>query len=168
MDGHSLQESTETARDTLMALERLKAAVVDGRAESIRHRQSQLQSLHQALANNADRICNALLSSTSPQPPPLGMKHDSVTERKKSEVETEFFLAMDAVRHFYDSLPTMDTYLFHENRIATGSEHPYRRVGVGMVVIRPGEHTRFCSVVSPLAAALTAGNCVVVELTVST
>ncbi|KAK8067053.1 hypothetical protein PG997_013800 [Apiospora hydei] len=130
------------------AIERLQDAVTDGRAENIRYRQNQLQSLHASLREEAGSICSALAKDA---------------QSSAAEVETEYYLAMDAVRHFYDSLNFAEE---HEKEYAVthGKDNATRRLGAGLVVIRPTSHTRFYSIVTPLAAAISAGNCVIVEL----
>jgi acyl-CoA reductase-like NAD-dependent aldehyde dehydrogenase len=130
------------------AVERLEEAAVDGRTEGIRYRQDQLQSLHAALRDAASDVCAALAK-------------DSLASA--AEVETEFYLAMDAVRHFYESLD-FDKELEDEYSVARGKNHGGRRVGAGIVVIRPTTHTRFFSIVTPLAAAIAAGNCIILEV----
>ncbi|KAK8041325.1 hypothetical protein PG994_014332 [Apiospora phragmitis] len=130
------------------AIERLQDAVTDGRAENIRYRQNQLQSLHARLRDEAGSLCGALARDS---------------QASGAEVETEYYLAMDAVRHFYDSL---DFKAEHEREYAVthGRDNATRRLGAGLVVVRPTSHTRFYSIVTPLAAAISAGNCVIVEL----
>ena len=135
------------------ALELLEAAVVDGRTENVRYRQNQLQNLHRVLREEAATICSAL-AQDSPR-------------LTAAEVEAEYALTMDAVRHFYDGLD-FDKELEDEYRVAKGTSNASRRVGVGMAVIQPGRHSRFYSVVVPLAAAVSAGNCVVLEVCLPT
>jgi len=130
------------------AFERLQGAVVDGRTENIRFRQNQLQSLHKTLREEASAVCSALAQN------PLS---------STTEVEAEFSLAMDSVRHCYDSLD-LDQELEEEYKIANGKDNKSRRVGAGLVIIRPTTHTRFYSIVNPLAAAISAGNCVILEV----
>ena len=130
------------------AFERLQGAVIDGRTENIRFRQNQLQSLHKTLRDEASTICGALAQN----------QLSSATE-----VETEFYLAMDAVRHFYDTLD-FDRGLEEEYNAANGKDNKGRRVGAGLVIIRPTTHTRFYSIVNPLAAAIFAGTCVILEV----
>ncbi|KAK3940757.1 Extradiol ring-cleavage dioxygenase, class III enzyme, subunit B [Diplogelasinospora grovesii] len=130
------------------ALERLLAAVVDGRTENVRYRQDQLQNLHGTLREEASNICNALSQDSG---------------CSSAEVETEYYLGMDAVRHFYDSLD-FEKSLEEEYAVANGKNNETRRLGKGLVIIRPTSHSRFYSIVSPLAAAISAGNCVVLEL----
>lgn len=136
------------ASATDAAIERLQMAVIDGRTENVRYRQDQLQGLHKALRDEAGAIC-AALSRDSPS--------------STAEVEAEFYLAMDAVRHFYESLD-FERALEEEYSVAHGKNNEGRRLGVGLVVIRPTSHTRFYSIVTPLAAAISAGNCVILEV----
>ncbi|KAK7409682.1 hypothetical protein QQX98_008125 [Neonectria punicea] len=130
------------------AIERLQDAVVDGRAETVRFRQNLLHALHLALRTHAADICAAMASDTG---------------ASAAEVDAEFYLAMEAVRHFYDGLDFQKA-LEDEYSVARGKDNAGRRVGFGLVVLRPTGHTRFFSIVSPLAAALSAACCVALEL----
>ena len=71
------------------AFEVLQSSVTEGRAENVRHRQNELYSLHSALRENSERICNAIVK-------------DFAGSRERAE--TEFFLTMDAVRISYEKL----------------------------------------------------------------
>lgn len=133
------------------AIERLQITAVDGRAENGRFRQDQLHSLHGALRQEAGRICAALQADSN---------------SSAAEVETEFYLAMEAIRHFYETLDFEKT-LKDEYSVTQGKDNVNRRVGVGIVVIRPTSHTRFYSIVNPLAAAIAAGNCALLEVSSS-
>ena len=130
------------------ALELLEAAVIDGRTENVRYRQDQLQSLHGKLREEAAVICAALSAGS---------------QASAAEAETEYYLGMDAVRHFYETLD-FEKELESEYLAANGKDNPSRRVGAGIVVIRPTTHTRFYSIVCPLAAAISAGNAVILEV----
>lgn len=130
------------------ALDRLDESIVDGRTENGRYRQDQLHALHKALREEAAQLCAALQADSRSTP---------------AEVEAEYYLAMQAVRHFYATIDFARD-LEDEYRVARGKDNPARRVGVGLVVIRPTSHTRLYSVVSPLAAAIAAGNCLVLEV----
>ncbi|KAK9422114.1 putative Aldehyde dehydrogenase domain-containing protein [Seiridium unicorne] len=125
------------------AVERLQLAVIDGRTENIRYRQNQLQGLHAALRNDAGTICSALARDS---------------QASAAEVETEYYLATDAVRHWYDSLDFAEEHK-QEYAVTEGKDNSTRRLGVGLVIIRPTSHTRLYSIISPLAAAISAGNC---------
>lgn len=131
------------------AIDRLQMAVIDGRTENIRYRQDQLQALHTALRNDAGAICNALAK-------------DSQTS--SAEVETEYYLAMDAVRHWYDTLNFDEELKKEYAPVVEGKDNATRRAGVGLVVIRPTSHTRLYSIIAPLAAAMSAGNCIALEV----
>lgn len=135
-----------------VAIERLQMSAVDGRAENGRFRQDQLQSLHGALRQEAGRICAALQADS---------------DSSAAEVETEFYLAMEAIRHFYGTLD-FDKNLKGEYGVVHGKDNLNRRVAVGFVVIKPTSHTRFYSIVTPLAAAIAAGNCILLEVSPDT
>lgn len=130
------------------AVERLQMSAVDGRAENGRFRQDQLQSLHGALRQEAGRICAALQADS---------------DSSAAEIETEFYLAMEAVRHFYETLD-FEKNLKDEYSVKHGKDNVDRRVAVGVVVIRPTSHTRLYSIITPLAAAIAAGNCILLEV----
>jgi len=131
-------------------LSRLSTSALEGLPSSTRHRQSQLSSLHSALLTNASALCATLSSNPHPSFTP-------------AEAEAEYASALDAVRHFYDGI---DFAREKEAEYAVAKERSNieRRVGVGIVVVRPGWHTRFWGVVVPLAAAVAGGNAVVVEV----
>lgn len=137
--------------DPTAALERLQESVIDGRTDNGRYRQDQLQSLHKTLREEAGPICDALQSDASQ------------LSKTEAEVEAEYYLTMQAVKHFYDTID-FEGDLQQEYSVAHGKDNANRRVGVGMVVVRPTSHTRFYSAVVPLAAAIAAGNCLVLEL----
>jgi acyl-CoA reductase-like NAD-dependent aldehyde dehydrogenase len=132
------------------SFELLQAAAIDGRTSNVRYRQNELHSLHAVLRSNADAICTAI-------------KKDSQNRVSDSISESEYYLAMDAITHFYEGLD-FDKALVTEYLISTGADNPNRRVGKGIVVIRPTAHTRFYSIICPLAAAIAAGNCVCLEV----
>ena len=119
---------------------RLQESVVDSRTENVRYRQNQLQSLHAALCSSADLICNSVAEDTQ-------------VENSHGEVETEYYLSTNAVKHFYESL-SLEKSINEEYLVATGVDNPQRKVGYGLVIIRPTTHTRLYSIVCPLAAAL--------------
>lgn len=130
------------------AIDRLQESVVDGRTENGRYRQDQLHRLHTALGEQASQIIAALAADS---------------KSCSAEVDAEFYLGMEAVRHFNDSLD-FEKDLKEEYRVVRGEDNLERRVGAGLVVIRPTTHTRFYSVVTPLAAAIAAGNCIILEV----
>lgn len=130
------------------AIEKLLATVVDGRAEGVRFRQDNLRSLHDGLRRESTTLCTA---------------QERDTGASKSEIELEYYLAMEAVRHFFDSLD-FATELDAEYLVARGKDNKARRTGAGLVVVRPTTYTRLFSILSPLAAALAAGSVVALEV----
>jgi acyl-CoA reductase-like NAD-dependent aldehyde dehydrogenase len=131
-------------------LARLSTSALELLPSSPRHQQSQLSSLHSALRANTDALVSALTSNPFPRLSP-------------AEAEAEYASALDAVRHFYDGI---DPKKAHEDEyaIAKGRSNAGRRVGVGIVIVRPGWHTRLWGVVVPVVAAVAGGNSVVLEV----
>ncbi|KAE8453262.1 hypothetical protein EG329_011329 [Mollisiaceae sp. DMI_Dod_QoI] len=134
-------------------MDQLLAAVADGRTESIRYRQNELQSFHKALRSDADRLRGAITQDI------LGEQSTEVI----LEAEAEYSHTMSAVREFYSSLNFEKSHR-DEYLLSNGADNLSRRAGKGLVVIRPTTHTRLYSIVCPVAAAIAAGNCVCLEL----
>ncbi|CAL3967800.1 unnamed protein product, partial [Diplocarpon coronariae] len=132
---------------SLLTLDQLRAAVIDGRTRNIRYRQNELQSLHLSLRDSVDKIRPAI-------------SRDLGGDAKASE--SEYYLTLNAVSEFYKPLD-LSVALENEYLIAKGSDNSSQRVGKGLVIIRPTTHTRFYSIICPLAAAIAAGNCVLLE-----
>lgn len=127
---------------------RVRAAAFDGRLANTFFRQQQLQNLHEALLTSADGLQAAI-------------QKDSVSTA--SDATIEYCLAVEAVKKRYNELdPSHD--LDEEYRIAKGKDAGDRREGVGIAYIVPGSHSPLYSVIVPLAAAIAAGNCVILEV----
>jgi len=126
----------------------VRAAVLDGRANNIFYRLTQLEKLQKALLNEAVAIQDAIVADSG------------VTA---AEAKIEFSLALEALRERYAEL---DPKKEHENefRIANKKNAEDARVGAGLVVIEPATHTLFYSIVAPISAALAAGNCLIVRV----
>lgn len=133
-----------------VGMETLLAAVTDGRTENVRYRQNELYSLFKGLKEKSNEIRLAISQTAS-------------SGSNTKSAETEFFLGMDAIRQAYEGLD-FDRSLKDEYLVTKGTDNSKRRVGLGIVVIRPTEHSRFYSIISPLASAISAGNCVLVEV----
>jgi acyl-CoA reductase-like NAD-dependent aldehyde dehydrogenase len=129
-------------------LQRLRASVIDGRAQNSRFKQKQLYSLHAELLVQANAICTAIAEDT---------------QNSAAEVETEFYLTMTALRHFYESID-FGQDLKEEYLVTKNMDNTSRRVGAGIVVIRPTTYTRLFSMIVPIAAAIAAGSCVLLEV----
>lgn len=127
----------------------LRAAAIDGRTRNIRYRQNELQNLHSALLGSLEEIQDALAQ-------------ESITGNAEL-VEREFYLAMDSIRQFYNTL-NFDQSLKEEYSVKDGGDNTTRSIGYGLAVLRPARHSRFYSVVNPLAAAIASGNCTLIEV----
>jgi len=130
------------------SLQRIESGNVDGRARSPRYIQNQLTSLYNVLVANKQELREALSSA------------EDVTE---VEVELELHLALDTVRQAYNRFD-FEAEIAAEYSVARGEDAPERRVAHGIVYLIPSSHTLLYSITSPMSAAITAGNCVVVEV----
>lgn len=133
-------------------IDNLRAAVIDGRFDNVRYRQNQLQSLHKVLRNNVDKITSAISEDL--------FGH---VRNPDAEVLCVFYLASDVVRRSYQTL-NFEESIRNEYKVANGNDFVSRRIGKGLVVIRPTTHTRFYSIICPIAIAIAAGNCVCLEV----
>nr|OQO17170.1 hypothetical protein B0A51_15374 [Rachicladosporium sp. CCFEE 5018] len=133
---------------TKAALARLRAAKIDGRTENVRYRQSQLQYLYRELIALQDELRAAI------------RKDSSISE---AEADVEFAAGMTCVKDAYETLD-FDKSLSDEYSVARGQDVTQRRRGVGLVYVKTGIDFPFFSVLAPLAAAVAAGNCVLVQV----
>ncbi|KAJ5636961.1 uncharacterized protein N7484_010274 [Penicillium longicatenatum] len=128
-------------------LKRVCAAATDGRTSNVRFLQSQLKVLHQSILDSREEILEVIASN------PL------TTE---TEAEVEFSMAIATVRQHYEAID-FDQAIANEYKIAKGKNNTERRVGHGVVVVRPTTHTRFYGIISATACAIAAGNTFVIE-----
>lgn len=78
-------------------------------------------------------------------------------------MESEYFLAMSTIKDLCESID-LHHELKEEYSVKMGVDNVKHRVGVGLVVMKPTTHTRFYSILCPLAAAIAAGNCILLEV----
>jgi acyl-CoA reductase-like NAD-dependent aldehyde dehydrogenase len=140
--------------DSFSRLEQLRSAVIDQRAENVRYRQNELQKLHAVLRKNVDTIKAAISKDCDGLPV------------KSAQIGAEYYLAMNEVRRLYSSLDFAGS-LKREYTVANGEDAQDSRRGKGLVILKPTTHTRFYSIISTLAMAVTAGNCVCIEVSIS-
>jgi acyl-CoA reductase-like NAD-dependent aldehyde dehydrogenase len=149
---HSQTTFSRAAKEKMSApFSRLLAAEIDGRTQTIRYRQLQLRKLHSVLIANKSEVRNAIIADSG---------------HTTAEADIEFLLAVSELKKHYLSL-NLEQSLEEEYSVAKGRDAPGRRVGAGIVYIVPASYTLFYSVISPLSAAIAAGNCVVVEVSLS-
>jgi len=134
--------------DNKNLLQRLRAAVIDGRTHNPGYRQRQLAALHGGLRTQSTAVCAAIAADS---------------QSSSREVEAEFLLSMAVVRDSYEALD-FDKVLQEESLAAEGRDNVTRRICLGLVVIRPIRHTRLYSILAPVVAAIAAGNCILVEV----
>lgn len=131
-----------------MDLSRILAALIDGRAQNTRYRQSQLQKLQSTLVEHIASIQDAILSDSG---------------HTRDEVRAEIVFALQELRVHYSGL-SLKKDLEVEYRIAHRKDNPDAVRGVGIIYIVPTSHTPFFSIISALSAAMAAGNCIVLEV----
>lgn len=132
----------------VMDLSRIQAANVDGRTQNTRYRQSQFQRLQSALVDNIAEIQDAIRADSG---------------HSQQEIRAEVVLGLQELRSHYATLD-LSKDLEVEYRVAHGKDNFGGARGAGIVYIIPCVHTLFFSVISALTAALAAGNCIVLEV----
>ncbi|THX28909.1 aldehyde dehydrogenase PutA [Aureobasidium pullulans] len=125
----------------------IESAAIDGRARTPRFIQRQLANLHKAITTNAKIIQDAIVADTSV---------------KLREAQLEIHLSISVVKELYDNF-SVEEALSQEYRVARGQDWCDRNDAVGTIYLRPQSHNLVYSIVSPLANAIAAGNCVVIE-----
>ncbi|CAI7600575.1 unnamed protein product [Penicillium discolor] len=130
------------------SLRAVREAVLDGRMHNTFTRRTQLEALQQTLLDKADAIQDAILADTS---------------YVASEAAVEYLLTLNTLKEYHKSL-NVDRALQDEYAITRGEDAANRRDPVGVVYIVPTSYTVFYSILVAVAGALTAGNCIVIEL----
>lgn len=128
---------------------RLSAAYIDGRAHTARFRQQQFHRLHSVLVFNKSRLVEALQADN---------------DYTELEAVFEFSLGLSELRSMYESVD-LEAELAASRAVQSGQDGLQRKIGLGIVYIRPEKaKSSLYSILSPLCAALAAGNCVIVEV----
>ena len=129
-------------------VERVLAAATEGQAQSLRHIQQQLSKLHIALTNASPALQNAIRKDAN---------------YATSEVEIQYALALENVAtHLSES--GFEAQLQSEYRLARSENAADNTAPYGAVYIVPARYNQFYSCVTAVAAAIAAGNCVVLEV----
>ncbi|KAK7509192.1 Aldehyde/histidinol dehydrogenase [Phyllosticta citriasiana] len=143
----------DVKNSTAHDLARVKSTATDGRLANIFWRQDQLRALHGVLVQHEKDALAAI-------------EHDA-PRNTPTEAKLEFYLALSAVKQQYAGLDPQRS-LDDEYRIKHGKDAADRRDAVGIVYVDPTAHTLFYSALVALAAAIAAGNCVVLQLETTT
>lgn len=125
-------------------LSRIEIASLECKAQSTRFRQKLLHSLHHALTSAEKKIKDAISIDTG-----------------YTDLETalEYSLAISELRTHYNSLD-----LEGDKKSQRAVENLNATTSVGIVYITPSNQNLFYSVISGVTAAITAGNCVILEV----
>ncbi|KAK2796523.1 hypothetical protein FQN51_009303 [Onygenales sp. PD_10] len=127
---------------------RVRATATDGRMRNVYWRQDQLQKLHAALVDHGCEIQDVIRQETG---------------NTIAEARVEYLLALSSVKELYSSLDPKKE-LRDEYNTANDIDIPNGWQPAGLVYIEPTSYTVFYSVLSPLAAAIASGNCVIVKV----
>lgn len=129
---------------------KIETSRLDGQAQSFRYKQAALRRLHEALIEAATKL------KTSIQADWFISSLEADLELSKTLLE---------LRSLYESLDLQkDIKSIHQ--IEKGHQNLERTRPLDIVYIKPSKWSLLYSVISPLAAAVAAGCCVVVEVSV--
>jgi acyl-CoA reductase-like NAD-dependent aldehyde dehydrogenase len=121
---------------------------LQGQAQAIHYRKSQLHRLHTELVKSKEEI---------------KATNQADVGHTAREAEVEFALVLSEIRQHHNTLdPVCD--LAVNRRIETGEDNLDRCKSVSIAYIVPSTHTLLYSVLSPCCAAIAAGCCVIVEV----
>lgn len=128
---------------------RISTAYIDGAARSIRHRQQECHKLQRALVEAKSLLTNTLQDDNG---------------YSETEALFEYGLTLLELRQTYDTI-NLDAENSSARAIEEGRNNPRRVNGAGVVYIIPARSkSSLYNVLSPLGAAIAAGNCVIVEV----
>jgi acyl-CoA reductase-like NAD-dependent aldehyde dehydrogenase len=125
----------------------LRASVIDGIAITPRYRERQLSALHKGLSTTKDVFLLALTSNATTTQP---------------EAIAEYLLTLNAIKSFHS---TCDPTICNEEEYAIANLRDYldRRVPYGYAYITPANNGSLYSTIVPVAAAIAAGNVVLLQ-----
>lgn len=131
------------------AIATLRGTSRTGRCHNAYFRQEQLKSLHDTLRTGTQSIISAI-------------RHD--TNNTDAEACIEVATALKIVKEHHESINPKEE-LEAEYRIAQGENALQRTEPIGVIYLENiSGHTPFLAVVSPLSAALAAGNCIALKV----
>jgi acyl-CoA reductase-like NAD-dependent aldehyde dehydrogenase len=125
----------------------LRSSITDGIAITPRYRERQLSSLHRGLSAAKDELLSVLRSGAA------------ITQ---AEAVVEYLLTLNAIKSFHT---TCDPASCREEEytIANSKDYNDRRIPYGYAYISPANADSLYSTVVPLAAAISAGNVVLLQ-----
>lgn len=129
---------------------KLQDTATDGRLANVFFRREQLYRLRETLLRHKDAILEGIVKDSGNTP---------------AEAFAELYATLSAIKTYHDELKP-EGVLEAEYRIAKGQDAADSREGVGVVLLSPQSHTFVYSVFAPLCAAIAAGNCVAVVVSI--
>jgi acyl-CoA reductase-like NAD-dependent aldehyde dehydrogenase len=130
-------------------VQRVLDAAVEGQARSPRHIQYQLSKLHQSLVKDGSAIRDAIKSDTG---------------NSTSEIEIQYALTLEATaKCFTDS--NFEQALKAEFSLSRGENAPSNLVPYPLAYIVPSTYNLVYSSTTAVATAISAGCCVILEVT---
>ena len=130
------------------AVDRVLATAMEGQAQSLRYLEQQLSRLHAALTKASSEIQSAIQTDT---------------KQSRSEAELQYALTLGTVASFF-SESSFETLLQTEYSLARRENAPNNRTAFGAVYIVPSMYNLVYSCVTAVAAAIAAGNCIILEV----
>ena len=127
---------------------RIVISHLEHRAKATHYRQTQLHRLQVELVKSRDEIKAAIRSDVG---------HTSL------EADFEYTLVLSELRQHYEALSPKDE-VTATRQIELGNDNAGRSRNTSIVYIVPSTHTLLYSVLSPVCAAISAGSCVIVEV----
>ncbi len=130
------------------AIDRVLAAAIEGQAQSLRYIEQQLSRLHTAFTKASSDIQAAVKTDT---------------KQSRSEIELQYAHLLEDIAWFLTE-SNFETALKAEYSLARLENAPSNRVAAGAVYIVPSKYNLLYSCVTAVAAAVAAGNCVILEV----
>ena len=127
---------------------RLRISKLEGRATSTRFKQGQFHRLHETLKTSETSIKAAIAAD------------DFLLD---AEVDIEYAMALSELHLHYSSIDLGDD-LRNMRTIEREKDNVNRSKSLGIAYIVPWRRNTFYSIISPLCAAIAAGNCVIIEV----
>lgn len=130
------------------SVDRIFSAAIEGQAQSLRFIQQQLSKLHEALTKASNEIRAAIQNDT---------------KQSTAEAEIQYTLTLENVASFFAEA-NFESALKSEYRLARAENASDNLAPFGSVYIVPSTYNLVFSCVTAVAAAVAAGNCVVLEV----
>ncbi|KPI35035.1 Fatty aldehyde dehydrogenase [Cyphellophora attinorum] len=129
-------------------MDTIRASIIDGIAINARFRERTLSALHRGIETSRPEIIAAL--------------HDGVARTTQIEAEAQYIMTLNAIRDFHRSTNPKES-LKQEYRPAKSQDDTHKRSPIGYAYILTPVGDPLYSLVVPVAAAIAAGNCVLIE-----